>query len=75
MGEEGGSKTVRTRSFFKACKNCKALVNPDVKSCPICGESSFAEEWSGILIVFTIDSEAGKIAKVERPWRYAIQIK
>ncbi|MEM4884476.1 MAG: DNA-binding protein, partial [Saccharolobus sp.] len=29
------------KSIFKACKNCKALVQPDQSTCPVCGNSSF----------------------------------
>ncbi|TRM83181.1 DNA-binding protein, partial [Sulfolobus sp. A20-N-G8] len=45
------------KSLFKACKNCKALVNPDDSVCPICGSTNFSDDWDGIIIVIDENSE------------------
>lgn len=66
---------MKSKGLFKACRNCKALVYPDQQTCPLCGSSSFSEEWTGMMIILSIDSEIGSIAKVEKPWRYALMVK
>ncbi|BDB97596.1 MAG: transcription elongation factor subunit Spt4 [Saccharolobus sp.] len=63
------------KSIFKACKNCKALVSPEQEVCPICGSSSFSDDWEGVIIIINTDSEVAKIAEVQKPWRYAIIVK
>ncbi len=63
------------KSLFKACKNCKALVNPDDSACPICGSTNFSDDWDGIIIVIDENSEISNIAEVKKPWRYAIIVK
>nr|MCL7343462.1 DNA-directed RNA polymerase, subunit E'' [Candidatus Aramenus sulfurataquae] len=61
--------------IFKACKNCKALVPEDQAVCPVCGGSSFTDEWEGMVIVIDKNSEVAQLMGVEKPWRYAINLK
>ncbi|MBW9141832.1 MAG: DNA-directed RNA polymerase, subunit E'' [Candidatus Aramenus sp.] len=61
--------------IFKACKNCKALVPEDQAVCPVCGGSSFTDEWEGMVIVIDENSEVAQLMGVEKPWRYAINLK
>ncbi|MCD6323766.1 MAG: DNA-directed RNA polymerase, subunit E'' [Desulfurococcales archaeon] len=60
---------------FKACTKCKALVPHEVTKCPICGNESFTENWSGVIIV--LDPENSKIAKslgIKKKGKYAIRL-
>jgi DNA-directed RNA polymerase subunit E" len=60
---------------FKACTKCKALVPHEVSKCPVCGNESFTDNWSGMIIV--IDPEKSKIAKslgIKVPGKYAIRV-
>jgi len=45
----------------KACRNCKAILDPDVKKCPICGSTDFSEEYIGFVIV--VNEEKSEISK------------
>jgi len=63
------------KSVFKACKNCKALVETDKETCPVCGSSSFTEELDGMIIIIDSESEVAKITEAPKPWKYAIIIK
>ncbi len=60
---------------FKACTRCKYLVNHEVIKCPICGNDSFTENWSGMIIV--VDPESSEVAKmlgISKPGRYAVRL-
>lgn len=45
----------------KVCRNCKAILDPNVKKCPYCGSEDFTEVYSGFIIV--IKSDKSEIAK------------
>ncbi|MDT7901108.1 MAG: transcription elongation factor subunit Spt4 [Acidianus sp.] len=62
-------------SIFKACRNCKALVLPNQGVCPICGGTSFTEDWEGMVIILNENSELVNLIGAKKPWRYAINIK
>ncbi|MEM1695285.1 MAG: transcription elongation factor subunit Spt4 [Desulfurococcaceae archaeon] len=68
--------STRSRSKpFKACRNCKYLVEKNVETCPSCGSKDFTDEWSGvILIIQPEDSEIAKVLELSRKGRYAIKI-
>ncbi len=60
---------------LKACTKCKCLVTHDVMKCPVCGNESFTENWSGMIVV--IDPETSEVAKalnIRKPGRYAIRL-
>ncbi len=61
--------------IFKACKNCKALVPTEQEVCPVCGGSSFVDEWEGMVIIIDENSEIAQLMGVRKPWRYAINLK
>ncbi len=63
------------KKVFKACKNCKALVNQDDAKCPVCGGTSFSEEWEGMVLILDMDSDIAKLMGVQKPWKYAINLK
>lgn len=47
----------------------------DVMKCPVCGNESFTENWSGMIIVIDPEtSEVAKILNIEKPGRYAIRL-
>lgn len=52
------SKKIQKR---KACRNCKAILLPNIVQCPYCGSKDFSEEFSGFIIV--LDSEKSEIAR------------
>ena len=45
----------------KACRNCKAIVEPNMNQCPVCGSRDLSEVYSGFIIV--INQEKSEIAK------------
>lgn len=58
----------------KVCKNCHRIV--EGKVCPICNESSFSDEWRGLIIV--VDPEKSQIAgkmNVDTPGHYALRVR
>ncbi|MFP3233588.1 MAG: transcription elongation factor subunit Spt4 [Sulfolobaceae archaeon] len=63
------------KKIFKACKNCRALVPLETATCPICNSTSFSEDWSGMVIIISQDSEVAKVFGASTPWRYAIIVK
>lgn len=60
---------------FKACKNCRALVTEDTPKCPVCGSTSFSNEWEGMIIILDAESETARLFGAQVPWRYAIVVK
>ncbi|MEZ0393932.1 MAG: transcription elongation factor subunit Spt4 [Desulfurococcaceae archaeon] len=61
-------------AYFKACAKCGALVEREAKQCPVCGSTSFVNEWEGVLIV--LDAEKSYVAQalnVKRAGRYALK--
>jgi len=63
------------KGYFKACKNCKALMPLDAQVCSICGSSDFSEEWSGMIIVLDpVGSQIAKSLGITKPGRYAVKI-
>ncbi len=60
---------------LKACRNCKALVEMDVKKCPVCGSENFTKFWRGMLIVVDPEkSEMAKLMNIKYPGKYAVAI-
>ena len=45
----------------KVCRNCKAILDPNVQKCPYCGSTDFSEEYAGFIII--INAEKSEIAK------------
>ncbi|WP_246253055.1 transcription elongation factor subunit Spt4 [Acidianus brierleyi] len=62
-------------NILKACKNCKALVPEDQDVCPICGGSSFTNDWEGMVIIIDNNSEISDLIGAKKPWKYAINLK
>lgn len=68
------SRSAGTRSF-KACIRCKALVQPDVQKCPVCGSTDFTNEWSGIVIIVNPEkSDIAKLLGIKTAGRYALKV-
>ena len=61
------------RVAFKACKNCGALVPRDANVCPVCGGTSFVDDWEGVLVVLD-NSELAKRLKFSRKGVFAIKV-
>ncbi len=63
------------RSMFKACRTCGALVKKDAAVCPVCGGSSFSDDWDGIVII--LDPKESYVARIlgrEKAYIYAIRV-
>ncbi len=63
------------RSIFKACRSCGALVRRDADVCPVCGGSTFTDDWEGMVII--LDPKESFVAKVlgkEKAYIYAIKV-
>ena len=65
----------RRRMPFKACKRCKALVDYEVEKCPLCSSTLFSDDWEGMVVILTPNSQSAKVLKVNKPWRYAIKVR
>ena len=46
---------------YKACRNCKLIVEYTEKKCPNCGSTEFSEEYIGEIII--INSDKSEISK------------
>ena len=51
----------RKSSSRKACRGCKAILDPDVKKCPICGSTDLSDEYVGFVII--VNEEKSEISK------------
>jgi DNA-directed RNA polymerase subunit E" len=57
-----------------ACRKCRALNSG--RKCSVCGSGDLTENWSGIVIVLSVESsEIAKKLEVENPGRYALEIR
>ncbi len=51
---------------FKACTNCRFLVDYETVKCPNCGNTSFTDEWTGmIILVNPSKSEVASLLKIK----------
>jgi len=58
----------------KGCRHCLRVL--EGQTCPVCGTSDLAEEWSGLVII--LDTERSEIAKrlgVDIPDRFALKVR
>lgn len=61
---------------FKACINCRMLVQKKEKICPNCKGKDFSDEWSGIFILFKPEeSQLAKILGIKTPGMYAVKVR
>ncbi|MGC9210246.1 MAG: transcription elongation factor subunit Spt4 [Acidilobus sp.] len=67
------ARTITRRVSMKACKSCGALVPRDVNVCPVCGGTTFVDDWEGIMI-FLDNSELAKRLKVNYKGTFAIKV-
>ncbi|WP_256202483.1 transcription elongation factor subunit Spt4 [Sulfuracidifex tepidarius] len=42
---------------------------------PVCGGQSFSDDWEGMIIIVDEESEIAKLMGVQKPWKYAINLK
>ncbi len=68
---------VRKASYgFKACLNCKMLVDKREKVCPNCGNKDFSDEWSGMVIIFNVkESNLATVLNIKKEGMYAIKVR
>ena len=59
----------------QACKNCH-LIFEKSRTCPNCGESILADDYSGeLFVVNASESEIAKKMKITKPGRYAVKVR
>ncbi|MEM2021498.1 MAG: transcription elongation factor subunit Spt4 [Zestosphaera sp.] len=69
------SVTRGKKPLFKACMNCRYLVNKDATKCPNCGNDTFTEDWRGVILI--IDPEKSSVSKhlnIKKEGKYALQL-
>lgn len=60
---------------FKACKNCKTLVEREAEVCPTCGSKSFTDEWNGVIIILNPEkSDLAKKLDLKQKGKYVVKI-
>jgi len=60
---------------FKACRSCRALLEREVKVCPICGSQDFTDEWEGLIIVINPESsEIAKTIEIKNKGRFVVKV-
>lgn len=60
---------------YKACRNCKALVEDREERCPLCGLDDFTYNWEGIVaIVDPFKSQIAKALGHEKAGIYALKV-
>ncbi len=59
---------------IKVCRNCKAILNYEVQTCPFCNSRDFSEEYAGFLLV--IDPEKSELSKIKnyKEGKWAIKV-
>ncbi|HID09090.1 TPA: DNA-directed RNA polymerase, subunit E'' [Candidatus Micrarchaeota archaeon] len=63
------------RVTYKACRECRYLVETKAERCPNCGSTDFTKLWRGYIIV--VDPEGSAVAKkidAKIPGAYAIKM-
>ncbi len=61
---------------FKACRNCKSLVDREAEVCPVCKSTNFSDDWEGALLIVNPEkSEVAKALGISRPGRYALRVR
>ncbi len=64
------------RQQLKACRKCKAILSADDVKCPYCGSTDLTDDWDGMVIVISEESEVLKLVEgIDKPGKYAIQIR
>ncbi|MGC9072014.1 MAG: transcription elongation factor subunit Spt4 [Acidilobus sp.] len=66
-------KAPARRISMKACKSCGAIVPRDVNVCPVCGGTTFVDDWEGIMIILS-NSELAKRLKLNYKGAFAIKV-
>ncbi|MFP3264240.1 MAG: transcription elongation factor subunit Spt4 [Acidilobus sp.] len=61
------------RMPYKACKSCGALVPKDTNVCPVCGGTSFVDDWDGIVVILD-NSELASRLKFSKKGTFALKV-
>jgi DNA-directed RNA polymerase subunit E" len=56
----------------QACRECKRIVT--TKQCPVCKTTNLTNNFQGIVVIFSIDSEIGKKLGITAPGKYALKV-
>jgi len=60
---------------YKACRNCRYLVESHVDKCPNCGGTEFTKLWRGyVIVVDPANSAVAKLIDAKIPGPYAIKM-
>ncbi len=64
---------------MKACVNCKYIIknpsNVDELKCPVCGSTTFTENFGGLVIILKTESEVANYLGITMPGIYALYLK
>ncbi len=66
-------RTPVRRVSLKACKNCGALVPKEATVCPVCGSTTFVDDWEGVMILLDNSALAEKL-KTSKHGVFAIRV-
>ncbi|MBU7027251.1 MAG: DNA-directed RNA polymerase, subunit E'' [Theionarchaea archaeon] len=58
---------------MKACRECHRIVEGNI--CPVCKMAHLTDDWSGLIIIFDIESELAKSLNITHPGRYALRVR
>jgi len=60
---------------YKACRNCRAIVEDKEERCPVCGSEDFTYNWEGIVaIVDPLRSHVARALGHEKAGVYALKV-
>ncbi|MCD1294798.1 DNA-directed RNA polymerase subunit E [Methanocella sp. CWC-04] len=72
--QKSESRSRKTGSNLKACRDCHSLVEGPV--CPTCQSSILSEDWSGyVVIIDPVKSEIAALMNIKRPGKFALKVR
>ncbi len=57
----------------RACRKCRYITYSNV--CEVCGSKDLSEDWTGIILIFSLDSKIAKMINAKKPGKYAIRVR
>lgn len=58
---------------MKVCRDCHRVLEGNI--CPVCKKSNLTDDWSGLVIIFDVESEIAKKLNITTPGRYALRVR
>jgi len=57
----------------RACRVCKRLIE-EGNECDVCKSTDLTNNWKGVIVIFSAESEIAKKAGIAVPGKYALQV-